>query len=139
MSQKKSPASTSSRGSAKGQSEMSENSEAGSSRKRRNPSLREEEQQGPIMQLLNAAESLNTNKKSNQMARPATREEHQSQRNAAKPHSAGHHSFPSQSVVDRTTASGANSLRRRDGFFMFSLTMHEHIRRKMKGNVTHEM
>jgi hypothetical protein len=99
----------------------------------------EESQQGQIMQLLSAAETLNVGPKSNQMAKPSAREGNQSQRAHGKQQSSGHHSFPSQSVVDKTTASGANSLRRRDGFFMFSLAMHEHIRRKMKSNVTHEM
>jgi hypothetical protein len=139
MSPKQSPASASSRVTNNSSSELSENSQATSNRKKRKITPSEESQQGHIMQLLSAAETLNVGPKSNQTAKPAAREGNQSQRAHGKQHSSGHHSFPSQSVVDRTTASGANSLRRRDGFFMFSLAMHEHIRRKMKGNVTHEM
>ena len=138
MSQKKSPSSVSSRGSAKKQIEQSEINNANANTKRKNSSLCEQEQQGQIMQLLCAAESLSKNKKTNQLDVPASRGEPR-QRIAGKHSSSGHHSFPSQSVVDKTTASCANSLRRRDGFFMFSLAMHEHIRRKMKGDVTHEM
>jgi hypothetical protein len=141
MSQKKSTASASSRVSSKSQSEPSEITQATANRKKRKMSQSEENQQGHIMQLLSAAETLNVGQKSKQMDKPAPREGNQNQRTQqhVKQHSSGHHSFPSQSVVDRTTASGANSLRRRDGFFMFSLAMHEHIRRKMKSNVTHEM
>jgi hypothetical protein len=139
MGPNKSPASASSRVTANSSSEMSENSHSTSSRKKRKTALNDESQQGQIMQLLSAAETLNVGAKPNQVAKPAAREGNQSQRLHGKQHSSGHHSFPSQSVVDRTTASGANSLRRRDGFFMFSLAMHEHIRRKMKSNVTHEM
>lgn len=136
---KKSPTVSSSRSRAKGQGESSENLKSNDNKKRRKTSLLEDDQQGQIMQLLNAAESLSKSKTPVQMAKSAAREEKQFQRPPLKQHTSGHHAFPSQSVVDKTTASGANSLRRRDGFFMFSLAMHEHIRRKMKGNVTHEM
>jgi hypothetical protein len=130
---------SSSRTRAKVQAEVSENLQSNANKKRKKASITEEDQQGHIIQLLNAAESLNSNMKATTMGKPAARDEKQNQRHPSKPHTSGHHSFPSQSVVDRTTASGANSLRKRDGFFMFSLAMHEHIRRKMKGNVTHEM
>ena len=85
-----------------------------------------EQQFGQILKLLDAAaaDGMNFSNSSTLSGRQSSC-------------SSGCHSYPSQSVVHQTTVSGANSLKKRDGFFMFSLAMHEHIRGKMKGEVTH--